>query len=108
LTWVTGKAGQDIWKAKQITLSPEQLCHLLTTTQAHVYGLLISPQFAVILSSFHHTTFERLEERYRQAAQTGLCFWFDGAHLHYLESYEAFLELVQTLPQRQKGPQLFI
>ena len=77
--------------------SIEQLRHVLDQVHAQCYGLLISPDGAVILSTIRQESFAQLEPRYR-AATTGLCFWWENGLLTFIEEAEIFLMRVRTLP----------
>ena len=96
-TWRETEEGQQVWQAKQTLPFLEQICHALDNTQATIYGLLIAPQFFIILSTYNRQSFARLSTRYKAAAQAGLCFWWDGTQLRHCE-IDHFFVLLQTLP----------
>src|SRR5712692_1133759 len=96
--WAQSREGRRLWRTLRIPLSIERLCHVLEQASADTYGLLVSPQGTVILSTTHQETFARLEPRYYAAAEAGLCFWWEGGTLVRILDSEAFLERVRSLP----------
>lgn len=96
--WAESLEGQKLWGAMHLTITLERICHALDQVSAVSYGLLISRQGTAILSSINPATIARLETQYREAAETGLCFWWEDNILTRIEECEAFLILLSTLP----------
>jgi hypothetical protein len=96
--WVTSLEGQKLWGAMHLTITLDGICHTLDQVSADTYGLLISLQGTAILSAINPATIARLETRYREAAETGLCFWWEDGILTRVEGCEAFLARIGTLP----------
>ena len=96
--WAQSPEGSRRWNELGIPLSPERLCHVLSQVRVDAYGLLISPVGTVVLSAIHQGSFARLEARYRAAAAAGLCFWWEGGTLTFIEETENFFIRVRTLP----------
>jgi hypothetical protein len=96
--WAESLEGQKLWRAMHLTITPDRICHALDQVSAVSYGLLISRQGTAILSAINPTTIARLETQYREAAETGLCFWWEDGILTRIEGCEAFLARIGTLP----------
>jgi hypothetical protein len=96
--WVKSERGQHIWDTADTLPSLERICHTLDTTRAKVYGLLISPQFFTIISTYPHQAFTRLADRYQTAARRGICFWYDGSLLCHCAHCDTFFERLRMLP----------
>ena len=96
-TWVSGLEGQKLWSAMS-SITIDGICHALDQVSAATYGLLISQQGTAILSAINPVTLARLETRYREAAEAGLCFWCEDGTLARIEDSEAFLARIGTLP----------
>jgi hypothetical protein len=96
--WVESEEGQHVWLSVCPLPSIERVCHALDTTHARIYGLLIAPDFFTIFSTLPHQAFTRLADRYQTAAQTGLCFWWDGCTLRLCGHSDVFFAHLRTLP----------
>ena len=96
--WAKSEREQHIWATADTLPSLERICYALDTTHAKAYGLLISPQFFTIISTYSHRAFTRLAKHYQIAAEAGLCFWWEDSTLHYYEQSTAFFARLRTLP----------
>ena len=102
--WWASRAGEHAWNAKCIAISLDGLCNVLDQPRSYPYALLIWQEAVIIFSAIDPATFARLEPRYRAAAVTGICFWWDGSVLEWIEDSEQFLAAVRTLPRpRHRG-----
>ena len=96
--WAASQHGQRLWSAMHLTITLDGICHALDQVGAATYALLISFQGTAALSAINPATFARLEALYREAAEAGLCFWWEGGILTRIEKSEAFLTRIGTLP----------
>ncbi len=98
--WKVSSEGQERWESVSPLPSIGRISLALDHTHATRYGLLLAPAFFTIIARFHQPTFVRLEDRYQAAACLGLCFWWDGEHLHHctLGEFFALLPLLPPFP----------
>lgn len=95
--WLTTQEGSSIWQNICPRLLPEKICCALSNTSENRFGLLLTNYGAAILSRFSTHSFARLAPRYKRAAETGLCFWWENHMLIQIEGRELIV-LIQALP----------
>ncbi len=100
--WMATEEDQRLWQATCPDLSQEGLYNALVHAHATRFGLLLTHRGAIIWSWYSHPTYTRLAPLYEEAAQTGLCFWWEGGTFTRVGK-EAFLERITTLPAPRAG-----
>ena len=95
--WIATEEGQRLWQATCPSLSWERISHALAQTSATCFGLLLTSRGAIIWSRYSHRAFTRRAPLYEEAAQTGLCFWWDGNTFARIGE-QTFLDRIKTLP----------
>ena len=95
--WAATAEGQRQWKVTCPDLPQAGVCNALANTRASRFGLLLTCRGAIIWSRYSQATFTRLAPLYEEAAQTGLCFWWEGGTFSRVEK-EAFFDRIATLP----------
>jgi hypothetical protein len=95
--WLATDEGERRWAAAGLEISAERVCHVLGKSQATRFGLLLAPSGVIIWSRFSPRSFSRLTQRYEEAAEEGICFWWDGHDLCLVEGV-LFFTLIRTLP----------
>jgi len=95
--WMVTGEGERRWIAASLEISAQRVSHVLTNTQATRFGLLLTRCGMIIWSRFSPRSFSRLTRRYEEAAEEGICFWWDGQDLRQVEG-ALFFALIRTLP----------
>ena len=96
--WIATEKGKRLWQATCPNLSWICISHALAHTKAPCFGLLLTQRGAIIWSKYSHRAFTRRAPLYEQAAQTGLCFWWDGNTFTRIGGL-IFLARIKTLPE---------
>jgi hypothetical protein len=95
--WLATEEGERLWRATRPGLSQGGLCNALAHARATRFGLLLTDRGAIIWSRISQEAYTRLAPLYEEAAQTGLCFWYDGVTFIRVGK-ETFIECIRTLP----------
>lgn len=100
--WAATAEGKRSWLTSCTQLSLQGIWNGLVHAQATRLGLPQTHRGAIIWSRFSQEAHTRLAPLSDEAAQTGLCFWYDSVPFIRVGK-ESFIECIKTLPVPRAG-----